>query len=302
LKIEAGDEVILAAYDYPGNFLTIHAVGAQPVLLDIHPDNWNLDIRQIESAIGPRTRALIASHLHGGMVPMRELISLASARGITVIEDAAQCPGAIVQGKKAGTWGDAGILSFGGSKLLSAGRGGALLTNRADVLQRARTWNLRGNLVCPLSELQATVLLPQLDKLEDRNRERARAVQALTQLVGGLPGVKPFANPTPHTRPGYYKVGFQYDAERFGLDRQRLVSALRAEGIALDEGFHAAHIGRSPKRFRQVGDLREATRAHEGALVLHHPVLLESPEALAEIARAFAKVHAAAHALSNKVG
>src|SRR5262249_10212730 len=221
LKIEAGDEVMLAAYDYPGNFLTVHAVGAQPVLVDVHADNWNLDVRQVPAAIGPRTRAVIASHLHGGVVPMRELTALCSARGIAVIEDAAQCPGAIVQGRKAGTWGDAGVISFGGSKLLSAGRGGALITNRADGFQRARTPNLRGNLVCPLSELQAAVLLPQLAKLDDRNAQRARAVQELSGLLTGVPGVTPFANPTTDTQPGYYKVGFQYDASVFGLHRQR---------------------------------------------------------------------------------
>src|SRR5207247_2768856 len=120
LKIAAGDEILLAAYDYPGNFLTIHAVGARPVLVDVHPDNWNLDVHLVEEALGPRTRAVIASHLHGGMVAMCELTELASARGIAGIEDAAQCPGAWVQGKKAGTWGDLGIFSFGGSKLLSA--------------------------------------------------------------------------------------------------------------------------------------------------------------------------------------
>src|SRR5207247_10353602 len=120
------------------------------------------------------------------------LTELASARGIAVIEDAAQCPGAWVQGKKAGTWGNVGILSFGGSKLLSAGRGGALITNRADVLQRARTWNLRGNIVCPPSELPAAVLLPQLNKLEDRNAQRARAVRELGRHLVGVPGVRPF--------------------------------------------------------------------------------------------------------------
>ena len=272
------------------------------MLVDVHADNWNLDVRHVQEAIGPRTRAVIASHLHGGMVPMRELMDLASARGIAVIEDAAQCPGAVVQGRKAGTWGDAGILSFGGSKLLSAGRGGALLTNRADVAQRARTWNLRGNLLCPLSELQAAVLLPQLNKLDDRNTQRARAVQELVAHLAGIPGLRPFANPMTDARPGYYKLGFQYDGDRFGLDRQRLVSALRAEGIALDEGFHAAHVGRSPKRFRQVGDLREATRAHEDTLILHHPVLLASPDALGVIAEAFRKSHAAADALAQDVG
>src|SRR5262249_27521235 len=133
LKVGPGDEVVLAAYDYPGNFLSVHAVGAHPVLVDVELGNWNLGPERLAEAIGPATRAVIASHLHGGLVPMREVMEVAAARGVAVVEDAAQAPGAEVQGRKAGTWGDAGVLSFGGSKLLTAGRGGALLTRRADV-------------------------------------------------------------------------------------------------------------------------------------------------------------------------
>src|SRR5947207_4510999 len=137
-------------------------LGGPPVLVDVHPDNWNLDPARLEAACGPATRAVIVSHLHGGLVPMREVMAFAAARQITVIEDAAQCPGAMVQGRRAGTWGDAGVLSFGGSKLLTAGRGGAILTAKHTIAQRARIWQMRGNLVAPLSELQAAVLRPQL--------------------------------------------------------------------------------------------------------------------------------------------
>src|SRR5262249_57128914 len=101
------------------------------------------------------TRAVIVSHLHGGIVPMREVMTWAKTHGLAVVEDAAQMPGALIQGKKAGTWGDAGVLSFGGSKLLSAGRGGALLTDRADVYQRARSRCLRANWLCPPYDVTA---------------------------------------------------------------------------------------------------------------------------------------------------
>src|SRR5439155_5725349 len=89
LKVGPGDVVVLSAYDYPGNFLCVHAVGAMPVLGDVHPDNWNLDPARLESALGPSVRAIIVSHLHGGLVSMQELMTIAAARGIKVIEDAA---------------------------------------------------------------------------------------------------------------------------------------------------------------------------------------------------------------------
>jgi dTDP-4-amino-4,6-dideoxygalactose transaminase len=299
LKIGPGDEVILAAYDYSGNFLSIHAVGAAPVLIEVAPANWNLDPSQIEAAITPATRAIVVSHLHGGIVPMREVMAIAAARGLAVIEDAAQAPGALIQGRKAGTWGDVGVLSFGGSKLLTAGRGGALLTHRADLHQRARLVAHRGNLVCPLSELQAAVLLPQLDKLDARNQQRARNVQLLRERLQEIPGIQPFVNSAAESEPGYYKVGVQYDADQFGLPRDRFLAAIAAEGIAFSEGFQALHVGRSPSRYRRVGPLPEAERAHAGTAVLHHPVLLGGPAEIEEVACAVRKVYANVHCLRS---
>jgi dTDP-4-amino-4,6-dideoxygalactose transaminase len=302
LKIGPGDEVVLAAYDYGGNFLSVHAVGAQPVLVDVAQANWNLDPEKLPAAVGPATRALLISHLHGGVVPMREIMSFAAARGLRVIEDAAQLPGALIQGRRAGTWGDVGVLSFGGSKLLTAGRGGALLTRQADVHQRARVWLHRGNHVCPLSELQAAVLVPQLEKLDARNAHRAANVSLLRERLRDVPGLRPFENPWPDVQPGYYKLGFQFDASSFGMSRERFVMALRAEGIAFDEGFRALQVGRSPSRFRPSGDLAEAGRAHQGALVLHHPVLLGTAADVEEIALAVRRVYANADRLREADG
>jgi dTDP-4-amino-4,6-dideoxygalactose transaminase len=182
-----------------------------------------------------------------------------------------------------------GVLSFGGSKLLSAGRGGAILTQYADVYQRARVALHRGNLVCPLSELQAAVLLPQLDRLSERHAQRLRNVQHLTELLHGVPGLTPFRNRF-EGEPGYYKWGLQFEEAAFGLPRARFVAALRAEGIAFDEGFRALHVGRSPGRFRASGPLTEADRAHRGAVVLHHPVLLGTDEDVEQVAAAVRKI------------
>jgi dTDP-4-amino-4,6-dideoxygalactose transaminase len=196
----------------------------------------------------------------------------------------------MIEGKRAGTWGDVGILSFGGSKLLTAGRGGAILTRHAGVAQRARTFLNRGNHLCPLAELQATVLLPQLERLDARNAQRAANVRLLAGRLRAVPGLRLFVNRC-DAEPAYYKLGLQLDAEAFGLARELLAAAMRAEGIALDEGFRALHVGRSPSRFRRAGDLPEAERAHRGALVLHHPVLLGDEGMIAEVVRALRKIH-----------
>ncbi len=293
LKVGPGDEVILAGYDYPGNFLSVHAVGALPVLIDVAADNWNLAPEQLVEALSPKTRAILVSHLHGGLVPIPEVMALAP--GVAVIEDAAQAPGAWLEGRPVGSWGDVGIVSFGGSKLLTAGRGGAILTRRADVDQRARLLLTRsGNRVCPMAELQAAVLLPQLERLRERNEQRAAAVGRLGMLLRDVPGLRLFRNREGEreSRPAFYKVGFQYNAAAFGLPREKFVAALRAEGIAFDAGFDALHVGRSPGRYRAAGPLTEAERAHVGTVVLHHPQLLGTEEQVEQVVRAVRKVWA----------
>jgi dTDP-4-amino-4,6-dideoxygalactose transaminase len=288
LRVGAGDEVILAAYDYESNFLTVHAIGAKPVLIDVHPETWQLDPSNLEAAITPQTKAVVCSHLHGGTVPMREVIAVARARGIGVVEDAAQAPGATVQGRPAGTWGDVGVLSFGGSKLLCAGRGGALLFSDAQLHQRAKVFLHRGlQQWAPLSELQAAALRPQLRKLPEATARRAFSARALSGLIGAL---VPFPVP-PDCAPAFYKLGFRYDPAAFGLPRERFVKALRAEGVAFDAGFPALHAGRSPSRFRAAGELANALAAHERCVVLHHPVLSLSHADVRQVADAVAKAY-----------
>lgn len=192
LRVGTGDEVVMAAYDYESTFLTVHAIGAKPVLIDVHPATWQLDPAHLEAAFTSQTKAVICSHLHGGIVPMSQVMALARKHGVGVVEDAAQAPGATVEGKPAGTWGDVGTLSFGGSKLLTAGRGGALLFNNPQLFQRAKTWLYRGlQQWAPLSELQAAALRPQLRKLKEATQRRWQRVQELLGMLAE-PNLSPF--------------------------------------------------------------------------------------------------------------
>lgn len=293
LSVGPGDEVILAAYEFESTFLTLHAIGAKPVLIDVHAQNWNLDPAKIEAAITPATKAIICSHLHGGIVPIREIMEIAAKHNLRVVEDAAQATGATVQGKPAGTWGDVGTLSFGGSKLLSAGRGGAILTG-GRFHHHAKLWLARGiQQWAALSELQAAVLRPQLAELPAANAHRAVNVARILAGIAEkeVQGLVPFVNSVPASTPAFYKVGFQFDEAAFGLPRDLFVRALRAEGIAFDEGFRALHVNRSPSRFVVAGDLHEATRAHHGCVILHHPILLGTPEDADQVANAIAKTY-----------
>lgn len=289
--VEAGDEVIVPAYDYEGNFLCVHAVGATPVLVDVAA-NGCLDPHRIAEAASPRTRAVLASHLHGGLVPMPELMTVAGRHGLRVVEDAAQATGAVVAGKRAGTWGDAGVLSFGGSKLLTAGRGGAVVTSNPHVQQKVRLILRRGvQSWAALSELQAAVLVPQLARLDERNATRLDRVRQILGALADLPGLRPLADFGASNRPAFYKLGFWFDEPAVGTSRSAYVAALKAEGVAFDDGFRAVHVGRAGSRFRTGGDLANATRAHHAVVALHHPVLLGLPGAIDAVAAAVRRAY-----------
>jgi dTDP-4-amino-4,6-dideoxygalactose transaminase len=300
LQIGPGDEVILAGYDFIGNFNDVVAVGARPVLIDLDPNNWNLNPELIGEAIGSNTRAVLVSHLHGGVVPMKRIVEIACEHDLRVIEDACQMPGALIEGRKAGTWGDIGVISFGGSKLLSAGRGGAMLTSSPDIRQRAQVYCNRGNHAYPLSELQATVLLPQLERLDDRNRERSVSVSKLAESLKPISGLRLLDNRGSSVFPGYYKVGFQYDPNEFdGLSRDLFVQATRAEGIEFNAGFRAFHLCRSSRRFRKTSELAVATIADANMAILHHPALLEGDEAIDQITRCVHRIRTWADSIAD---
>lgn len=290
LGIGDGDEVVLAAYDFPGNFRAIEAVGARPVLVDINCETWCLDAEAVEPALETQTRAMLVSHLHGGMAAMPDLRELADRHGMAIVEDACQSPGARIGGRVAGTWGDVGVLSFGGSKLLTAGRGGAILTNRQDVYQRAKIFCERGNDAFPLSELQASVLLPQLEKLPGRNRVRAENVRRLLAQCEELELLQPLSLPDSGAQASYYKLAWKV-LQRVGAPctREGFLAAIQAEGVAIDAGFRGFGK-RSARRCRRVGDLLNSKSAAEDTVLLHHPVLLQPAAVIDQLAQAIGKV------------
>jgi dTDP-4-amino-4,6-dideoxygalactose transaminase len=292
LRIEPGDEVILAAYDFSGNFRAVEAVGGRPVLVDLAPSSWRMDLECLTEAIGPKTKVVIASHLHGDLLPMPTLCGIARAQNVAVIEDCCQVPGATVAGQPAGSWGDISVFSFGGSKLLTAGRGGAAMTSCNELHQRMRIANERGNLAYPLSELQAAVLPPQLAKLGERNATRLANVRRLLQQVA-LIGLEPVQLVSDHTySAAFYKLPF-FLPDRSGagpeIPREDWIAHFQAAGLAIDAGFRG-FAKRSSSRCRQVGELTNARRAARSTLVLHHPVLLQSAATIDEVGAILARV------------
>jgi perosamine synthetase len=282
VKVQPGDEVVMAAYDYKANFANVLTLQATPVLVDTLPGVPVLDPGQLPKAFLDKTKAVVCSHLHGCFADMDAIRALAAERGVPVIEDACQAAGGRLCGKAAGSVGDVGVLSFGGSKLLTAGRGGAVLTNDATLAQRIRLYTQRGNDAYPLSEMQSAVLLPQLQQLPERTQVRLQRVRQLLNAMPADSPLRPALFPEPAVNgddvPAFYKVAFRYDPEKAGgRSREDFAATARQNGVALDPAFAALHKTHSQRRFRAVGKLSNASALHEELMVLHHPVLLQSP-------------------------
>lgn len=297
-----GREVMLSAYDYPGNFWAIERAGGRPVLVDVARDSWRLDLSSLASAYQPSCTALIVSHLHGQMQAMGELVNWCESRGVWLIEDVCQPPGATQSGRSLGSFGDAAILSFGGGKLISCGRGGAWATSDAGLAQRARIMAGAGSGPYGISELQAAVVLAQLDWLNavnDACRDYFMRLQQELETLGVsnwrfLPGEEP-AN-------AFYQAGWllnlKEDNAAEAVDaRDLLIAKLRnGEAKGTEEVSAAAFAGepfydhgglpfgmgfpgfhrRSERRCRKAGELPHASSVAERTLVLHHSIALQS--------------------------
>ena len=291
VPVTAGDEVILAAYDFKANLINVLTVGATPVLADVLPGQPVIDLQQLEEAITTRTKAILVSHLHGHMAPMDQICEMARSRGIAVIEDACQSPGAEFAGRRSGSVGDIGVLSFGGSKLLTSGRGGALLTSDAAMAQRIKLYTQRGNDAYPLSEMQAAVLLPQLRQLDERNSVRLAAAHRLSRALAGQSTLNPTLSAAEFdaalSRPAFYKFSILLAEQFHAATRERISMSARKHNIPLDPALPALHLTHSARRFRAVGALRNAEALHSRLMTLHHTALLKSD---AEIDRIGAEI------------
>ena len=293
--VRPDDEVILAGYDFPGNFRAIEAIGARPVLIDVVKDGWVADADQIESAFSESTAAVIVSHLHGQVADLAKIQSVIdvhnekSNKQVSLVEDACQVPGGKLNGKSLGGFGDVSTLSFGGSKLLSAGRGGAILSNYPDILQRARIFAQRGNDAFPLSQLQAAALCPQIEMLKRMTRDRNHNAQRLIEKIGRLDVLIGLKQIVPDVAPAFYKLPWLLKDRTPGWSRLEFVAALQAEGVPVGEGFRG-FLRRSPRRCRKVGTLFNCQIAAQQTIVMHHPILLEPDETIQNVADAFEKV------------
>ena len=144
MGVKSGDEVIVPEITWIASVEPILYIGAKPVFVDILPDSWCIDPAKVEKAITSKTKAIIAVHIYGNMCDMDAILEIAGRYKLKVLEDAAEGIGSEYKGKKAGNIADAGVFSFHGTKTLSTGEGGMLITNNAEIHEKARILNDHG--------------------------------------------------------------------------------------------------------------------------------------------------------------
>lgn len=247
LGIGRGHEVIVPDITWIASAAPISYVGADPVFVDVEPDTWCLSARAMREAITPRTRAVIPVDLYGGMPDYGEIDQLAAEHGIAVIEDAAEAIGSMFAGRPAGSFGLASVFSFHGSKTVTTGEGGMLVTDDTALYERVRVLRDHGRqpgdrffrntevgYKYKMSAVQAAIGLAQLERL-DELVERKRAI--FREYERRLRGRVVLNTEPAGTRNSYWMVTAVLDAAQ-PLRTPELMSRLDEAGVDSRPFFH----------------------------------------------------------------
>jgi len=289
--IGPGDEAITTPFTFVATANVILHVGAKPIFVDIRPDTFNIDVEKISAVITPKTRAIIPVHYAGQPCEMDEIMEIATKHKLLVIEDAAHAIAAEYKGRKVGTIGDVTCFSFYATKNLMTGEGGMVTTNHAELAEKIRILSLHGmskdawkrytatgswyyEVLSPgykynMTDIQASLGIHQLQKLEIFQKRREEIVKAYNQAFAGLDAVVP-----PFVQPGVKHAWHLYVIkivpERLKIDRNRFIEALKEEGVGTSVHFIPVHLHpyyREKFGFKR-GDFPRAEEAYDRVISL----------------------------------
>ena len=249
LGVGPGDEVIVPDVTWIATSAPIDYVGATVVFADVDPITWCLSPASVEACITPRTKVIVPVDLYGGMPDYTGLRELSQSLSIPILEDAAEAIGAEYGGARAGALGDIGVFSFHGSKTLTTGEGGMLLTGREDVWGRAIVLRDHGRapgdvtfmnsevgFKYKMSAMQAALGLAQLERVDELVAKKRETFGWYQEELGTLPGVMWNAEPT-GTRNAFWMTTAVLDADR-RISKEALAERLSRRGIDTRPFFH----------------------------------------------------------------
>jgi perosamine synthetase len=250
LGVGPGDEVITTPNTFIATINVICNAHALPVFVDIDPDTGSIDADLIEDAITEHTKVILPVHLAGFPADIEKIMSIAGRHNIHVVEDACQSVFSEVNGKKVGTFGTTGCISFQEWKSLVCGEGGALLGNDEELMRRCAAFvnngrdpmRVKRGYPFPgsnhrMTEFQAAVLTEQFKRFKKQDKIRQENGKYLEQELARIPGIKPRKRYSEKTRFTYVTFEMDYDKKCFNnVPASRIAEALRAEGIPVSGG------------------------------------------------------------------
>jgi len=269
--IGPGDEVITVPFTFIASATSVLYTGAFPVFVDVRPDDFNIDLEQVEAAITPRTRAIQPVSLYGQPADMVAIAEIAERRGLAIVEDAAQSHGAAIGSRKSGTWG-AGVFSFYPTKNMTTGEGGMITTSDAGYAEHVTLLREHGMKVryhhdilgynFRMTDIHASIGLAQLTKLPAYNvRRQAVAARYDAELRGVI---------TPFVRPGVTHVYHQYTLRV--RDRDAFVERLKERGVGTGIYYPIPVHRQKPLIALGYGDQRFPVSEQLAAEVISIPV------------------------------
>lgn len=320
LGIGPGDEVILPDFTFVATASAVLYAGALPIMVDVSPETYCIDVSLAAAAITERTKAIIAVHMGGHPADLDALVALTQQKGIALIEDSAHAHASEWKGRRIGTHGAAGTFSFQSSKLMTAGEGGIIITSDDAFEKQARSVHDCGRMPGEwfyshyingsnyrLSEWQGAMLGAQLTRLDEQTRHRHQNARMLDKLLSQVPGITPQALDRRCTRNGHYAYIFHVNTKEFaGANVERLIEAMNAEGIPNQASYppvHALDVFQNGEyRKRLCGSQAKESHAFLQArypqthcatyetIWIPQPALLGDEEDMHEIAAAWQKI------------
>lgn len=250
LGVGAGDEVITTPNTFIATINVICNSHALPVYVDVDPRTGSIDAELIEAAITDNTRAILPVHLSGFPADIEKIMAVANKHGIPVVEDACQSAFAEVNGRKVGTFGATGCISFQEWKSLVCGEGGAILGGDEQLMRRCAAYvnNGRdpageiGGYPFPgsnhrMTEFQAAILTEQFRRFKEQDAVRQKNGRFVEEALTKIAGLTKRKRYTENTRVTYVHFEMDYDARKFaGVPAATFARALRAEGIPFSGG------------------------------------------------------------------
>lgn len=259
LGVTEGDTVFCSTLTFVASANPILYQGASPVFIDSDPESWNMSPKALERALrvsafeGKLPKAVIVVDLYGQSARMNEIVYLCKEYGVPIIEDAAESLGSLYKGKASGTFGDYGIYSFNGNKIITTSGGGMLISNDTEALEKARYLATQAKDPAPhyqhsvagfnyrMSNLLAGVGRSQLKVLDNRVRLRRNVFNMYFQALSDLPGVK-FMKELEGTQSNRWLTTLTIDGRKAGMTAKQILDALNKQNIEARPVWKPLHL------------------------------------------------------------